>query len=75
MSAVCIVRPKTIFAIYTNDERPHKTIRTGYDMEKSMSRLGLVFLSYCLIYKENYILQFIVLHCNFNSFIHYLLVR
>ncbi len=41
MSALCSFGSTTVFAIYTYDERPNKTIRARYDMEKSVRVFGL----------------------------------
>jgi hypothetical protein len=38
---VCIVGPKPVFALYSHDERPRKTIRARHDLEKSVRRPGL----------------------------------
>ncbi len=43
LSIVRIVGSDTIFAVYSDDERPRETVRTRYDMEKGMYgfRLGV----------------------------------
>ena len=38
---MCVIGPNPIFALYSNDERPRKTVGAGYDMEKSMYGFGL----------------------------------
>ena len=51
-----IIGSNTILALYTNDERPRKTVRTRYDMEKSLwgFRLGVFsnrIIFFSLLYK------------------------
>ena len=45
---MCSFRPNTIFAVYTDDEGPRKTVGPGYDMEKSLYGIGLGILPDCL---------------------------
>jgi hypothetical protein len=45
---MCVVRPDTVFAIYTNDERPRETAGTRYDLEKGLPRLGLGVFPICI---------------------------
>ena len=41
LSVVCFVGPDPIFAVYSHDEGPGKTIGTRYDMEESVYGFGL----------------------------------
>lgn len=45
---MCLAGPDAVFAIYTHDERPRETAGTGYDLEKSMPRLGLGVFPLCI---------------------------
>ena len=45
---MCFTGPDAISAVHTYDERPGETIRTGYDLEKGMSRFGLGVLPICI---------------------------
>jgi hypothetical protein len=45
---VCVVGSDAIFAVYSDDEGPGKTIGTRYDMEKSVHGFGLGVFSDCI---------------------------
>ena len=48
ISVVCVIKSNTIFALYSNDERPRKTVGTRYDMEECVHGVGLGIFSYGL---------------------------
>ena len=50
VSIMCVVGSDSIFAVYTNDERPDQTIGARYDMEESMWSFRLGIFSNGLIY-------------------------
>jgi len=41
VSIVCSLGPKPVFALYSHDERPRKTIGARHDLEESVRRPGL----------------------------------
>lgn len=45
---MCFIGPNTIFAVYSYDEGPRKTIGTGYGMEKSVRNPGLGICADCV---------------------------
>lgn len=47
---MCIVRSRSVLAIYSHDERPRKTTGTGYDMERSMQNTRLGIFPYGLMF-------------------------
>ena len=42
---MCSFGPDTVFALYTDDERPRETIRPRYDLEEGVYGIGLGILS------------------------------
>ncbi len=59
---MCSFRPDTVFTVYTDDERPRKTVGPRYDLEKSLYRIGLGVFSDGLvrvqIYKSKFYSRF-----------------
>ena len=43
---MCSFGPDTVFAVYTYDERPRKTVRPRHDLEESVYGIGLGVLSH-----------------------------
>ena len=45
---MCFIGPGAVLTVYTDDERPGKTVRARHDMEKSVHGPGLGVFSYSI---------------------------
>ena len=47
---MCSFGPDTVFALYTDDERPRETVGPRHDLEKSVYGIGLGVFSYSIVF-------------------------